>query len=219
MTDVLEKIREVFEDLMLHRTFFVSEADFQHAFAMKLANTFHAETDRIYLEFPIELDGDYVAHIDIMLMHDGKKYPIELKYKTKKTDCQDVLDNSGLMACKLLKNQGAGDLGAYDFLYDIHRIESIQEKCAGVAIILTNDPWYWTQRKRKSICDNFRISDGRTIAGELEWNIDIEQQNNPNHFTKKRPGFGLNNTYTCKWKQKSDKSEFKYLYIEVPPKK
>lgn len=213
MSDVLNKIKEAFSSLMQKRQFFVSEADFQHSFAIELRD----KNDAVYLEYPIK-QGEKDAYIDIVLVHNQEMYPIELKYKTKKTNCTDTLPNTNQKACGLLKTHSAQDLGAYDFLYDVYRIENANMN-AGVAIMLTNDPWYWTEGKRESICDDFRIYQDRTVKRKLklDWNLSEEQKMNDKHFTRKRPGFELENEYKCKWSEKNG-AGFKYLYIEIPPK-
>jgi hypothetical protein len=83
--------------------------------------------------------------------------------------------------------------------------------------MLTNDPWYWTEGKGKSICDDFRIYQDRTVKGKLNWKIPVEQKTNDKHFTRKRPGFKLENEYKFKWSEKNG-AGFKYLYVEIPPK-
>ena len=215
MSYVLKKIEKAFKSLMKKRSFFVSEADFQHSFAIELRDKFKGKKDAVYLEYPVEQDKKH-AYIDIVLVHGKDMYPIELKYKTKKTDCTDTLPNTNQKACDLLKTHSAQDLGAYDFLYDVYRIEKSNMN-AGVAIMLTNDPWYWTEGKRGAICDSFRIYQGRTVEKELKWKLKAEQQNNDNHFTQKRPGFSLKNSYKCNW-SKENGAGFKYLYVEIPPK-
>ena len=217
MSDVLKNIEKAFKSLMKKRSFFVSEADFQHSFAIELRDKFKGKKDAVYLEYPFR-QGKKYAYIDIVLVHKQEMYPIELKYKTKKTDCKDTLPNTNQKACELLKTHSAQDLGAYDFLYDVYRIEKSNMN-AGVAIMLTNDPWYWTEGKRESICDDFRIYQDRTVKRKLKlnWNIPDEQKTNDKHFTRKRPGFKLENEYKCKWSEKNG-AGFKYLYVEIPPK-
>ena len=65
----------------------MSEADFQHSFAIELRDKFKGKKDAVYLEYPIR-QGKKYAYIDIVLVHKQEMYPIELKYKTKKTDCR-----------------------------------------------------------------------------------------------------------------------------------
>lgn len=215
MSDVLKKIEKAFKSLMKKRSFFVSEADFQHSFAIELRDNFKGKNDAVYLEYPIT-QGENYAYIDIVLVHEKRMYPIELKYKTKKTNCTDTLPNTNQKACDLLKTHSAQDLGAYDFLYDVYRIENSNMN-AGVAIMLTNDPWYWKKGKGKSICDDFRIYQDREISGNLDWNLPDEQKMNDKHFTRKRPGFELQKEYRCNWSNENG-AGFKYLYVEIPPK-
>ena len=85
MSYVLKKIEKAFKSLMKKRSFFVSEADFQHSFAIELRDKFKGKKDAVYLEYPVEQDKKH-AYIDIVLVHGKDMYPIELKYKTKKIE-------------------------------------------------------------------------------------------------------------------------------------
>jgi hypothetical protein len=72
-----------------------------------------------------------------------------------------------------LTDQSAQDLGRYDYLVDIERIEQLiiygQASC-GYGIMLTNDSAYWkSPRDHHTIDSAFRIHNGRIITGNLEW--------------------------------------------------
>ncbi len=124
---------------------------------------------------------------DIILKNaNGKFVAIELKYKTDKNEEE------------YLNYHGAQDLGRFDFLWDLMRIQilkSCDKNCyrniepivlnandmiAGYSIILTNDDKYWDIKKEGSIkkdktyplFKNFCIGEGQSIdAGiELKWN-------------------------------------------------
>ena len=79
--DAIKNIKKAFLNLKNKNRFFVSEADFQHSFAMELEKIFNG-TATILLEFPIEQNGR-IIYTDIMLVYKQYLYPIELKYKTK----------------------------------------------------------------------------------------------------------------------------------------
>lgn len=89
-------------------------------------------------------------YTDIVLEDNDYRVAIELKYKTAEFKGEnDVVE---------LLNHGAVDLGRYDFLWDVYRLELLQnpnknsqvnvrKKCEkGFAILLTNEEKYWTKR-------------------------------------------------------------------------
>ena len=142
------------------RPFFYSEADFQHNLANELRQTGYT----VYLEYPI---GGY--HIDIILEKDGMFYPIELKYKTCLTKCQDLFKNS-----VTLKNHGASDIARYSFWKDVYRIEQIKANWAdgriaeGYVVMLTNDEKLWTPKAQKGIDSVFEIFQSHQVK-KVEW--------------------------------------------------
>jgi hypothetical protein len=96
------------------------------------------------------------------------EYPIELKYKSKAIET--IVDDEYFK----LKNHGAQDIGRYDYLYDISRIERLQALdkrfVAGYAVMLTNEPAYWKQPQTNQTVDAaFRTHEGRMLHGSLAW--------------------------------------------------
>lgn len=110
------------------------------------------------------------------------KIPIELKYKT---DLYEDKSNN-----IYLKKHGAYDLGAYDFIRDIDRLQLIVNKQVnrqvngkaveqdygsiigsydrGYAIILTNDHHYWTEPKNKNTINReFLIYGDKDASGKI----------------------------------------------------
>lgn len=145
--------------LSKRRPIFHSEADFQHEFAWEIRKA-KPET-QIRLEFPLELQKQKTAHLDIWLP--VKQVAIELKYYTRELD----LDWQG--ESYQLRNHGAHPPKRYDFLNDIQRLERLKSKI-GIAILLTNDPLYWRPPPRSGIIDAaFRIHELQEITGIMEW--------------------------------------------------
>ena len=146
------------------RPVFHSEADFQFALAWKIQSQ-HPDAD-VRLEYcPSEAPN---THIDIVVFHLGEVIPIELKYKTKKLSI-----NLGDEAFNL-KNHGAQDLGKYDFVKDVRRLEelsSLLSNCShGYTIWLTNDPSYWIPPTRKNtVYEAFSIYHKAQKHGFMEW--------------------------------------------------
>lgn len=146
------------------RPVFHSEADFQHALAWIIQENF--PNAQIRLELPFS-QSDRQSYLDIFVRIDNHVFGIELKYKTKSLV---TVDRDEIFQ---LKNQSAQDLGRYDFLKDIQRLEhfvTIHQNCVGYAVFLTNDSSYWNpSRKIQTIDQAFRLHEGREISGDLQW--------------------------------------------------
>jgi hypothetical protein len=110
MVKIIDKLRS-------KRRIFCSEKDFQFALAWEIQKCY--DKSNIRLEYCPNLEKN--VHIDIIVELDNKYYPIELKYKTKTFIGKDNNENY------FLKNQGAQDIGKYDYLKDIQRIEQFSK--------------------------------------------------------------------------------------------
>lgn len=158
-------IRIVMESLAKRRKIFASEADFQFALAWEIQK-FYPEAE-IRLEYcPVDIDP--AMHIDILVNLHGLAYPIELKYPTVGLDVTISGERFKV------KSQDAQDLGRYEYLKDIVRIEKLDARmpsfACGYAILLSNDLNYWKVPHRIIACDaEFRIHEGVTKAGLLRW--------------------------------------------------
>jgi len=149
---------------------FVSESDFQFAFAWKIKEL-HPDAS-IRLEY-IPWLYDRNMHIDIAVFINNQMVPIELKYKTK--GFTGIIGSDTIS----LKNQGAQDVGRYDFLYDVQRMEGIVNSSLypikkAYAVLLTNDSGYWIKSNKsgtsnRPVDDEFRIHDGTVITGQRTW--------------------------------------------------
>lgn len=206
MTDAFENIRKAFDNLK--KRVFVSEADFQHALAMKLEEFF---PDKVRLEFPVYINKERV-HIDIVIQKDENTLiPIELKYLTAKIDSVEKDKNTGIEYLRLLTNQYAQNINSKNVLRDIWRIEQL--KNGGVCICITNNTQYWSCDKHRpsSKCQAFRL-----------YNI----KNRTKLWKEARCSFSCPEIKSLPdWKTfhklelgQTKNSEFKYLYIEIPPK-
>ncbi len=154
----------VMENLRYKRQLFHSEADFQFALAWEIQTLYSDAVVR--LEYcPKEAPH---MHIDIIVERNGKVYPIELKYKTLEMDCS--IEGEGYN----LKSHGAQDIGKYDCLLDIQRLEQCSEILprfdCGFVIWLTNDPLYWkAPRKAGTMAEAFTLHDGVCKNGTMSW--------------------------------------------------
>lgn len=157
-------ITRTLEALAKDRPIFHSEADFQHALAWEIHEQWPACSIRLERNPP---DSDNRVYVDIWAANEGGTLAIELKYKTRAlhVDVDGEIFN--------LRDQSAQDIGRYDYLKDIHRLEQIvsgRNEIVGYAILLTNDRSYWNLPRRNDTVDAmFRIHEGETITGELSW--------------------------------------------------
>ena len=105
-----------------------NERDFQMHLAAWLRNSSNAYDD-VDVEYYVpkdELEGyvwDSELRLDIVVKKNDEFCPVELKYKTKKVERRiarfdEMLDDSIV----IMKNQGAQDLGMYDFWKDVRRL-------------------------------------------------------------------------------------------------
>ncbi|NBS16634.1 MAG: hypothetical protein EBT06_09710 [Gammaproteobacteria bacterium] len=164
--DKLSDIENHLHALALDRPLFHSEADFQHALAWHLQRTLIDVNIR--LEKPFRHNPRGSKYLDLMLMIEGSAIAIELKYKTKKIKHRHNGEEFDI------QNHGAQDIGRYDFLADVARLEefvSVIDNCdRGYAILLTNEPSYWALSSRPGTVDErFRLHEGREISGTLGW--------------------------------------------------
>ena len=113
------------------------------------------------------MKGEKPLHVDIWVEQDGEVLAFELKYKTRPLQ---TLERGETFA---LQNHGAQDISRYDFIKDVWRIETIvanSTHAVGYAVLLTNDPSYWTLSHNSSTVDtDFRLHEGRELHGTLHW--------------------------------------------------
>ena len=206
------EVTKIIEELSTKRPIFHSEADFQHAFAWEIKNQINNSSIR--LELPIEINNKKI-YIDIFVNFGIQSIAIELKYKTRALQVKHNEEKYSL------KNQSAQDIGRYDFIKDVERIEQFvhsQKDVYGYAILLTNDSAYWkVPRDNRVIDTDFRLHPRRTIHGTLSWKSGASAGT-----MKNREGpIRINGSYQTKWENYSKPiynncyGEFRYLMIEV----
>lgn len=158
-------IQTILSSLSMKRSIFHSEADFQHSLAWEIQKKY--PECKIRLETKIH-GANTKVYLDILVISEDRKYAIELKYKTRSYDC--VIDGEKFS----LNNHGAQDIGRYDILKDIQRLEqmlSAEVVDEGIFILLTNDPSYYqnTGHKKQTVDRDFRINEGKNVSGQLSW--------------------------------------------------
>jgi hypothetical protein len=195
------EISEILADLAKKRSIFHSEADFQHAFAWEIHQKLSEASVR--LELPVQIKSQFL-HIDVWVVNKDEVLAVELKYKTRGLSVQ--IGNEHYR----LKDQSAQDIGRYDFLKDIQRLEqvaAVQSNFIGYAIFLTNDSAYWVKSLGRNTVDaEFRIDDARILKGTCSWGP------HASIGTKKdrEQPITLQNKYLIHWENYSTPSQSSY---------
>ena len=202
-----ENIMRLISEALMNRAnrFFIREQDIQ----LYLAKFFLDSNlfDNVFIEYhvPREIINNYPwvdtyqIYIDIVLENHGHFYPIEIKYKTVTQILPILL--FGEERYVSLRQQGAQNIGCYDFWKDIKRIELFQERFSrverGVALFISNDPMYrQAPLNNNAGYSQFSIHHDRYVpAGSiLSWNRNLKIANN-------RPSMRFNYEYHINWVQ------------------
>ncbi|MCQ2255989.1 MAG: hypothetical protein MJZ29_10880 [Bacteroidaceae bacterium] len=229
----LQELERIMNELGAVPRIFNSEAQFQFELAWKIKEEFGCEVRLEDLSRISEGKKDYT---DIILEKDGLRIALELKYKTAKYE-----DESKNI---YLKAHGAADLGAYDFLWDVHRIQlltgmetsdkdEVKRPCdKGYAIILTNDYHYWKDATiKETINRDFLIGSGEFSHGVLckkfhQWyTLDGEVGHSKALLNdrSRQHEIDLKRNYFFQWKpyhtidSNETNKEFKYMIVEMAP--
>ncbi|MEI6407181.1 MAG: hypothetical protein WCO85_06605 [Actinomycetes bacterium] len=163
MTDRFDANRVL--DLLLEtRKVFHSEADLQFAFAWT-ANT-------LYPFLVVRLESHPTPHesLDLALIDTIANGGIAIEFKYKTAFWEGESDGESYA----LKSHGASDIGGYDIIKDVTRVERFIEGrkgWTGYVITLTNDSSYWNLRThgRTTNAEAFRVSEGLVLSGIKEW--------------------------------------------------
>lgn len=153
--------------------------------------------------------------LDIVVKRDGKYAVIELKYPTSRIVTDIKRFDTPLSGVEIVRNHGAQDIVSYNFWKDVRRIEIIKSLfpgavIGGLAVMLTNDPYYTHGPRPGSICEAFSTAEGRCgIHGLLDWRRHTAT-------SKGLPPFSLDGRYSVEW-QNTEISDNKFYYtlIEV----
>jgi hypothetical protein len=211
MTEELD-IDDVMRRLGVERKLFHSEADFQHALAWKIHELFPSAKIRLEVS-----SGrfDKRERIDILCGHEYHTCAIELKYKKRRLKCAYEGEPFSL------GSDGAQDLGRYDFIKDIARVEryvASEPNTTGYAILLTNDDLYWRESARNINSAAFLLHEGRMLdAGvSFAWH----PKTGPGTMKGRTDSFTLRTRRILTWKDYSHITDFadgrfRYLLISV----
>jgi hypothetical protein len=181
---------EILAILAAKRPVFHSEADFQHAFAW--------ETQRQHPNASIRLEYRPAllptrTYVDVWVMDGDRTLAIELKYKTALLSVQVDGEQFDLLS------QSAQDLGRYDFVRDLWRLEQVATcypNARTLAILLTNESKYWRPATRSTFDASFQVHEGHHIEGLLKWALGTGAGTMKN----REESLSLARTYACAWK-------------------
>lgn len=218
-----------------YKDLFFNECDLQMNLAQFLNNN-REKYDCVYLEYfvpgstvqkqianslipPYSANIQQNLYIDIVVEKDGEFLPIELKYKTAPLKKNIFRFGEELQGVNVLKNQGARDLGAYDFWRDVNRIECLIKRFDnvknGIVLFVTNDQGYWTLPKKGTSPNYVNFSMRKGVHDPCKtW-----QGNTA--MSASRPSFKLETDYPIQWmpivieKETFKKDEFRYCLLEI----
>lgn len=187
--------------LETNKELFFNERDFQMHLATHLRQTGHYDDVDVEYYVPLSELKDYIwkneLRMDILVCKGKEFLPIELKYKTRTV--KKRLPRFGEQISEdiaVMKNQGAQDLGKYDFWKDVRRIEIVRNRFNaiknGLAVFLTNDFSY--------------IQRGRETSNHINFSMDEGPHGKQKHWLNKdsvccrdNPNFELEKTYNIHW--------------------
>lgn len=202
----------IMENLSTIRPIFHSEADFQHALAWQIHHD--SQDCSMRLEFkPSNVNNR--LYIDIWATQQTSNLAIELKYKTRglTTKCQGEDFN--------LLDQSAQDIGRYDFIKDVSRLEQVvlATGATAYAIFLTNDSAYWKLPINENTVDAcFRIHQGKNLSGICSW----DKRASKGTTNQREQEIKIYGKYLCNWQDYSivdgsSYNKFRYLLLRIQP--
>lgn len=219
LIDIVQQ--DIFAFLESNEELLFNERDFQMHLATwlrKSANDYD-DVDVEYYVPKIELPNyvwDSELRLDIVVKKDGEYCPVELKYKTKKVERQisrfdEILDDKVVV----MKNQGAQDLGMYDFWKDVRRIELVRNRFAkvkgGLAIFVTNDALYTKASRPESNNYLLNMNEGKHSVIK-HW----QNENSACAKMKSYKSFEVEKEYSINWHHRNvDNIPFHYCVVNV----
>ena len=220
MKSLIDIVRQdVFAFLESNEELLFNERDFQMHLATWLRNSANRYDD-VDVEYYVpksELENyvwDSELRLDIVVKKDGEYCPVELKYKTKKLERQ-ITRFDEVMHDKVvvMKNQGAQDLGMYDFWKDVRRVELVRNRFerikGGLAVFVTNDNAYTKASKPTSNNYLFGMAEGAHGTAK-HW------QNPDSTCAKTHPDFEVEQEYNIEWHSREiDGVEFYFQVVTI----
>ena len=222
MTNLIEIVqKDVFAFLESYNELLFNERDFQMHLATWLRNSanHYDDVDVEYYVPKTELENyiwDSELRLDIVVKKDGEYCPVELKYKTKKVERQisrfdEMLDDKVVV----MKNQGAQDLGMYDFWKDVRRVELVRNRFknvkGGLAVFVTNDPFYTKASRPNSNNYLLNMTEGKHSVVK-HW----QNEDSACAKMKSYKSFEVEKEYSIKWHHRNiDNIPFHYCIVNI----
>ena len=218
LTDIVRA--DVFAFLESNEELLFNERDFQMHLATWLRNSANRYDD-VDVEYYVprqELEGyvwDSELRLDVVVKRDGEYCPVELKYKTRKVERKiSRFDEALSDNVVVMKNQGAQDLGMYDFWKDVRRVELVRNRFervkGGLAVFVTNDSFYTKGSKPTS--NNYLFG----MAGEAARSTKKHWANPESSCAKTHPNFEVERAYDIEWHAREvDGVEFYYCIVTI----
>ena len=222
MTNLIEIVqKDVFAFLESYNELLFNERDFQMHLATWLRNSanHYDDVDVEYYVPKTELENyiwDSELRLDIVVKKDGEYCPVELKYKTKKVERQisrfdEMLDDKVVV----MKNQGAQDLGMYDFWKDVRRVELVRNRFknvkGGLAVFVTNDQLYTKASRQNSNNYLLNMTEGKHSAIK-HW----QNEDSACAKMKSYKSFEVEKEYSIKWHHRNvDNIQFHYCVVFI----
>ena len=217
---LIEMVRlDVCKFLQTNEEMLFNERDFQMHLATWLRKSDNAYDD-VDVEYYVpnkELDNyiwESELRLDIVVKKNDEYCPVELKYKTKKverkiTRFDEMLSDDVVV----MKNQGAQDLGMYDFWKDVRRVELVRNRFArvkgGLAVFLTNDEAY-TKACRPTSNNNMLTMENGLHPRQKHW-LKPETA-----CARTHPNFEVEKEYSIEWHDMEiDNVKFHYCCVVV----
>ena len=222
MSKLIDIVRQdVFAFLESNNELLFNERDFQMHLATWLRSSAN-HYDDVDVEYYVpkkELDNyiwDSELRLDIVVKKGSEYCPVELKYKTKKVERQitrfdERLDDKVVV----MKNQGAQDLGMYDFWKDVRRVELVRNRFknveGGLAVFVTNDQLYTKASRQNSNNYLLNMTEGKHSAIK-HW----QNEDSACAKMKSYKSFEVEKEYSIKWYQRDvDNVLFHYCVVYI----
>ena len=220
MATLIDIVRDdVFAFLESNDELLFNERDFQMHLATWLRNSANRYDD-VDVEYYVprsELENyvwDSELRLDVVVRKEGEYLPVELKYKTKKVERKILRFDEALSDdVVVMKNQGAQDLGMYDFWKDVRRVELVRNRFervkGGLAVFVTNDILYTKAGKPTSNNHMLTMNNG-VHPTQKHW------LNSESTCAKTHPDFEVEQEYSIEWHNREiDGVEFYYCVVAI----
>ncbi len=220
MATLIEIVRnDVCAFLESNEELLFNERDFQMHLATWLRNSANRYDD-VDVEYYVprqELENyiwDSELRLDIVVKKEGEYCPVELKYKTKKVERKISRFDEDLTGdVVVMKNQGAQDLGMYDFWKDVRRVELVRNRFervkGGLAVFVTNDNAY--TKASKTTSNNYLLNMNEGVHSKHKhW------ANPESTCAKTHPNFEVEKEYSIEWHTREiDNVGFYYCIVTI----